>query len=127
MPGVENRLIESSNEEIAHIAELVRIYPLVDSHTSTNVPPETTSADSEGCFGCKIRRYKEFERSYPRVDHPPRAAFDPATDQELEGGSWVSSRKNWSSVVPCWLGLVKYGVSLTSSFLARPDAPATQH
>jgi hypothetical protein len=58
IPGLQERLMDASTEQIAHIGELV-------SHTIYSQLVISFALDTEGLRQCKVGRYEELENCYP--------------------------------------------------------------
>lgn len=71
IPGLEERLLDGSDETIMHIGELVS---RVRIHKAFG--PES-AIDTEGFFQCEGWRYKELERIHFRLDNTSRPTPQP--------------------------------------------------
>ena len=69
VPGLEARIMEGSDEETNHIAELVHALGLLNKLLIIRVP-----LDSERCFKRKVGRYEEHQGGDSRLDHSSRPA-----------------------------------------------------
>jgi hypothetical protein len=85
MPGLEDRLMEGSDEEVAHVGELVRANHCI----LLSKMILTLRADTEGRFQRKVRRYQELERRDSGLDHPTRPAFESFPGTQRQGRSWI--------------------------------------
>lgn len=123
IPGLQEHLMESPEEETCLIADLVCNSTLQTS-VFLNIQFIFGSSDSKGGLGGKIRWHQELEERYHWLDYPPSAIALTSNCSKRKDGAQVSPQGNRSSPLPCSTGLVRSRVrfpllSLGSSFLRR--------
>jgi hypothetical protein len=65
VPGLDDHIMEGSNKELSHIAELVcKIY-----YGCIHSLIISTHLDTEGGFQCKVRQHKEHKGGCSQFDH----------------------------------------------------------
>jgi hypothetical protein len=71
IPGLETRLLEGTNEDVAHIGELVR------GVSSAQYMVTDAATDTKRFLQRKVRRYQESERGDFGLDYTSWPALEP--------------------------------------------------
>jgi hypothetical protein len=79
IPGILERLMEASAEEIVHIGELVSCNLILD------LVKVDSGIDTERLRRCEIGRYQELERGNPRLDRAHGPAPEPSIGTQHQG------------------------------------------
>jgi hypothetical protein len=94
VPGLDNRLMNGSEEEAVHVADLVRL--MIFPYIHILIP----YADPKGRFKRKIGRYEEPQERHLGLDHTKRTVSEPSSDAKRQGRSRISPRTYWSIAMP---------------------------
>ena len=107
VPGLEARLMTSSEDEVIHIADLVGpFYISSPSYTYILMP----MPDSERCRWRPCGRYERCERRYNRLDYTERPVPESPHSTEQQGCKRVQPWTYRSSPLPCGPWLEEFGV-----------------
>jgi hypothetical protein len=84
IPGLDERLMRSSEEEVIFIAELVCFRPPVLLRL-------TSFSDTKRCIQREVRRHQRPQRGHSGLDNPQGGAPQSRIVKERQNRSWLSS------------------------------------
>lgn len=108
IPGLEERLVTGSDDEVMIVAELVGvIYHYIFGQQFYSL----SLVDPERSIWCSCWRYQKPQGRNPWLDHAKRTSADTVFGSEFQGGSRFSPWANRSAPLPCRFGLVQFWVT----------------
>lgn len=85
VPGLEERLNTTSNDEVIYIADMVSNIISIPERCGLDL---TLSTDYQGCFIRQIGRYEDTQVRCHRLDHPGKWISYAAPFTQHQDGPW---------------------------------------